>query len=183
MFFLWRKKQKKPHTNCISDKTTGFKFKCFYSMPLIICSRGSGGAEQTGIYTSALQLVSPVCLKSPLLLKRHTSMLLKGKVDLKKKAYTIDNNFSKGPDGLGVRQIKFPDDHVLISCVFQNVRPCLLRPLEVSARHDDACTYKVRSTEHKLVTNSIIKYSPSLQSISLGEHRDLKSPQVSLGKT
>lgn len=78
-------KNKKNHTNCISDKTTGFKFKCFYSMPLIICSRGSGGAEQTGIYTSALQLVSPVCLKSPLLLKRHTSMLLKGKVDFKKK--------------------------------------------------------------------------------------------------
>lgn len=108
-------------------------------MPLIICSSGGGGAEQTGIYTSALQLVSPVSLKSPLLLKRHTSMLLKGKVDLKK-AYTFVNNFSKGPNGLGVRQIKFPDDHVLISCVFQNVRPCLLRPLEVSARHDDACT-------------------------------------------
>lgn len=50
---------------------------------------------------------------------------------------TFNDELSEGFNGLGVGQIQFPDDHVFISRVFQNVRPCLLSPLKVPARHHD----------------------------------------------
>lgn len=51
---------------------------------------------------------------------------------------TFVDELSKRFNGLGVGQIKFPYDHVFISCVLQNVRPRLLGPLQVPARHHDA---------------------------------------------
>lgn len=51
---------------------------------------------------------------------------------------TFVDKLSKRFNGLGVGQIEFPDDHVFISRVLQNVCPRLLGPLQVPARHHDA---------------------------------------------
>lgn len=51
---------------------------------------------------------------------------------------TFVDDLSKRFNGLGVGEIEFPDDHVFISRVLQNVCPRLLGPLQVPARHHNA---------------------------------------------
>lgn len=64
---------------------------------------------------------------------------------------TFIDELGKCSDGLGVRQIQLPDHHILISSVFQDVCLRLLCPLQVPARHHDACSWK---TNHNTVISS-----------------------------
>lgn len=58
---------------------------------------------------------------------------------------TFTDELSERFDGLGVRQVEFPDNHIFISRVFQDVSPRLFGPLQVPARHHDTRSWDTRT--------------------------------------